>query len=128
MLGDTLFSWALADAGVLLTLQPRAVFVHDHGTAVNSLVRERFSRGRQAGPIRASRAPGVLQRVRDVATTASLVRLAQVTLRSARGAWRSGARCDALLTVPVVAAAHAAWFAGELVGMVAGTGTAAAVH
>ena len=44
-LGDTSFSWALAEAGVPIHLAGEAVFEHDHGTTLGALLRERFERG-----------------------------------------------------------------------------------
>jgi GT2 family glycosyltransferase len=117
MLGDTLFSWALTDAGVPLHLAGEAVFEHDHGSSFGALVRERFDRGSRFAELRRLRCPGRAARTRDVATTVTLLRPARVTLRSASAAWRYSGRAEAAETLPVVAAAQLAWFAGELAGM-----------
>jgi len=117
MLGDTMFCWALGAAGISLHLAGEAVFEHDHATTVGALTRERYARGREFAALRRGRSPGSDQRLRDIATTVSLVRPARVTLRSASAAWRLSGRKEALITLPVVASAQAAWFAGELAGM-----------
>src|SRR5262249_53032799 len=116
-LGDTVFSWALAGAGVPLHLAGEAVFEHDHGTTIGALVRERFVRGRAVAPLRRARSVTARQRRMDVAATLTLVRPARVTYRSASAAWRHVGRAEAVATLPLVAAAQLAWFAGELAGM-----------
>jgi GT2 family glycosyltransferase len=115
MLGDTLFSWALRDAGVAIHLEPAAVFRHDHTGTWRGLLAERFARGRELGGLR--RARGRASAARDVLVTVSLVRPARVVWRSVSCAWRAGLRRDAVLTLPVVATGHLAWFAGELAGL-----------
>jgi len=120
MLGDTEFCWALGDAGVPIHLAGRAVFEHDHAATVGGLVRERFARGREFAALRGRRRPGTGERIRDVATTVTLLRPARVTLRCASSTWRHSGRIQAIATFPVVASAQCAWFAGELAGMAAG--------
>jgi GT2 family glycosyltransferase len=117
MLGDTMFCWALVDAGYPLHLAGEVVFEHDHATTVGALTRERFARGREFAALRRGRWPGSDRRVQDVATTVSLIRPARVTLRSSSTAWRLSSRTEAVITLPVVASAQLAWFVGELAGM-----------
>jgi GT2 family glycosyltransferase len=117
MLGDTMFCWALGAAGVPLHLAGEAVFEHDHATTIGALTRERFARGREFAALRRGRWPGSDGRVRDIATTVSMIRPARVTLRSASTAWRLSGRSEAVLTLPVVASAQVAWFVGELAGV-----------
>lgn len=117
MLGDTMFCWALVDAGYPLHLAGEVVFEHDHATTVGALTRERFARGREFAALRRGRWPGSDRRVQDVATTLSLIRPARVTVRSAATAWRLSSRTEAVITLPVVASAQLAWFVGELAGM-----------
>lgn len=124
MLGDTVFSWMLVEAGVPLHLAGEAVFEHDHGAALGTLVRERYARGREFAALRRVRSPGSARRALDVTTTLSLVRPARVTARSTRAAWRHVGHAEAVTSLPVVAAAQLAWFAGELAGMAAGPGSA----
>jgi glycosyltransferase involved in cell wall biosynthesis len=116
MLGDTLFSWALRDEGLELRLEPRAVFRHDHTPTWRGLLRERYARGREFAGLRhrGGRTPGAT--VWDLVATVTLIRPARVVWRSAHNAWRAGLRRDAVLTLPVVAGGHLAWFAGELAG------------
>ncbi len=123
MLGDTVFSWALVDAGVPLHLAGDAVFEHDHGAALGTLVRERYARGREFAPLRQARRPGRGRRAVDLALTLSLLRPARVTARSVSAAWRYGGHAGAVASLPVVAASQLAWFTGELVGMTTGPGT-----
>lgn len=120
MLGDTRFSWALRDAGIPLHLEPAAVFHHDHGARWTGLLRERFVRGREFAVLRRERWPGAAARAQDVVATATLVRPLRTTWRSASNAWTAGRRREAVTTLPVVASAQVAWFAGELVGLAAG--------
>ena len=58
MLGDTMFCWALVDAGYPLHLAGEAVLEHDHATTVGALTRERFARGREFAALRRGRWPG----------------------------------------------------------------------
>jgi GT2 family glycosyltransferase len=115
MLGDTVFSWDLAASGVTIHFDPGAVLRHDHTGTWGDLLAERFARGRELGELRRERHPG--GRARDVLVTVTLVRPARVTWRSVSNAWRAGLRRDAVLTLPVVATGHLAWFAGELAGL-----------
>ena len=123
MLGDTRFSWALHDAGVPLRVEPGAIFHHDHRPSWASLLGERYARGREFAGLRSERHPGAAARVQDVVATATLVRPLRTTWRGASNAWASGERGRAVTTLPVVASAHLAWFAGELVGFAAGPAT-----
>jgi GT2 family glycosyltransferase len=115
MLGDTVFSWSLASVGVPIRLEPRSVFRHDHTGTWRGLLAERFARGRELGGIR--RSAGSLSAARDLLVTVTLVRPVRVIWRSVSNAWRAGLRRDAVLTLPVVATGHLAWFAGEVAGL-----------
>ena len=118
-LGDTVFSWALAEAGVPLHLAGEAVFEHDHGTTLAALLRERFERGRAFAPLRRTRSTTRAARRMDVAATLTLVRPARVAYRSASAAWRHLRPVGGARDASVVAAAQLAWFAGELAEMAA---------
>lgn len=115
MLGDTVFSWALREAGVPMRLEPRAVFRHHHVQRWPDFVRERFARGREFAGLRRANGSSV-QKVYDLASTLTLVRPARVVWRAAANARRAGLGRDAVLTSPVVAGGTLAWFAGEVAG------------
>jgi GT2 family glycosyltransferase len=121
MLGDTVFSWDLAEAGVPIHFEPAAVFRHHHVGTWAGLLAERFARGRELGRIR--RAQDRTPVAWDVLVTVTLVRPARVIWRSLSNAWRAGLRRDALLTFPIVASGQLAWFAGELAGLLGGART-----
>jgi GT2 family glycosyltransferase len=117
MLGDTVFSWRLREAGVSIRLAPEVVFRHDHVEGWSDFLRERFARGREFSGLRR---PGAGRRsAYDLAVTLSLVRPARVTSRVVSNARRAGQLHDAVSTLPVVAGGTLAWFAGEAVGMLA---------
>jgi glycosyltransferase involved in cell wall biosynthesis len=116
MLGDTVFSWALGDAGVPIRLEPDAVFRHDHVQSWRDFLRERFARGREFAGLRRAPDEPVRKKVYDVALTVALVRPARVTWRAIKNARRAGQLRDAVVTSPIVASGTFAWFAGEVVG------------
>jgi mycofactocin glycosyltransferase len=120
MLGDTVFTWALRDAGIELRLVPGAVFRHDDAPTFRDLLAERYARGREFAGLRHRGRRRGATTAWDVAVTVTLLRPARVAWRSVRHAWRAGLRRDAVLTLPVVVAGHLAWFAGELAGTVGG--------
>lgn len=117
MLGDTVFSWALGDAGVPIRLEPAAVFRHDHVQGWRDFLRERFARGREFAGLRRAPDEPVRKKVSDVVLTVVLIRPARVTLRALANARRAGQLRDALVTLPIVAGGTLAWFAGEVVGV-----------
>jgi hypothetical protein len=116
MLGDTVFSWALREAGVPMRLEPRAVFRHDHVQRWPALLRERFARGREFAGLRRP-GDGFLGNAYDVMVTVTLVRPAAVCWRVVANARRAGLLRDAVVTFPIVCSGTLAWFAGEVVGM-----------
>jgi len=117
MLGDTVFSWALRDAGVPMRLETEAVFRHDHVQSWRDFMRERFARGREFAGLRRTADEGVREKVVDVALTVLLLRPARVTWRAVSNARRAGRLREALVTLPIVASGTLAWFAGEVVGV-----------
>ena len=117
MLGDTVFSWALRGAGVTISLEPSAVFRHDHVQSWPAFLRERFSRGREFAGLRRTIGEPTRKKVFDVVLTVVLLRPARVTWRAVSNARRAGRPRDALLTLPIVISGTLAWFAGEVVGV-----------
>jgi GT2 family glycosyltransferase len=119
MIGDTVFSWALRDAGVPMRLEPDAVFWHDHVQGWRDFVRERFARGREFAGLRRATGDPVRKKVFDVAMTVTLARPARVSWRAMSNARRAGQLRDAIVTSPIVVSGTLAWFAGEVVGVLA---------
>ena len=118
MLGDTVFSWALGDAGVLDPARARAaVFRHDHvqGGVTSCASDLRADVSSPGSDVRPTSPFG--NKVADVALTVVLIRPARVTLRALANARRAGRFGDALVTLPIVASRTLAWFAGEVVGV-----------
>jgi GT2 family glycosyltransferase len=119
MVGDTVFSWRLTEAGVPIRLAPRAVFRHDHVQGWRDFLRERFARGREFAGLRRGPHEPARRTAYDVALTVSLARPARVTWRAVSNARRAGRLRDVVATAPLVVGGTLAWFAGELVGVVA---------
>ena len=120
MIGDTVFSWALRDAGVPMRLEPTAVFRHDHVQSWPAFIRERFARGREFAGLRRARDAPRRAKLYDVAASVSLVRPARVSWRAVANARRAGQLRDGMLTAPVVVSGTVAWFAGEVAGALTG--------
>ena len=118
MIGDTVFSWALRDAGISLRLEPAAVFRHDHVQGWRDFVRERFARGREFSGLRRAGEPGRMKAY-DVAVSVCMARPARVVWRAVSNARQAGQLRDAVVTLPVVVTGTLAWFAGEVAGMLA---------
>ena len=118
MLGDTVFSWALRDAGFPMRLETGAVFRHDHVQNWRDFMRERFARGREFAGLRRAADEPTRKQVYDVALTVTLIRPARVSWRAVANARRAGQLHDALATLPIVVSGTLAWFAGEVVGVV----------
>ena len=90
MLGDTVFSWALRDAGFPMRLETDAVFRHDHVQNWRDFMRERFARGREFAGLRRAADEPTRRKVYDVALTVTLVRPARVSWRAVANARRAG--------------------------------------
>lgn len=121
MLGDTVFSWALGDAGVPMRLEPDAVFRHDHVQNWRDFMRERYARGREFAGLRRAADEPAQKKALDVAMTVTLLRPARVSWRAVANARRAGQLGDALATLPIVVSGTLAWFAGEVAGVLTTT-------
>ncbi len=111
---DTLLCWELERRGAPVWIAPDAVTCHDHRTTAGQLLAERFARGRDFGEARSAQ-PG-WGRPRLLAMLAASVlgpRLLHLLARVARNARRAGLAGAFVRTLPLVAAAEAAWLAGE---------------
>jgi glycosyltransferase involved in cell wall biosynthesis len=117
MLGDTVFSWALRDAGVPMRLETDAVFRHDHVQNWRDFMRERYARGREFAGLRRAADEPARKKAHDVAMTVTLLRPARVSWRAVANARRAGQLGDALATLPIVVSGTLAWFAGEVAGV-----------
>lgn len=114
MLGDTLFSWDLIEAGRTLTFLPAARVAHDHRQSFAAFVRERFQRGGDFARLRMRRHGWTAgRRCVELGATVLPVRFLKLLGRGARCACRSRQMGDFLRTLPIVAAGQAAWLAGE---------------
>jgi glycosyltransferase involved in cell wall biosynthesis len=115
-LGDALLSWQLQDGGATLWFEPAAVVEHHHLDTVGAFLRERYRRGILFGELRArwqhhGRARNLLYLAVSMPPI-RLLRILPLTLRHALTARQLGLY---LVTLPLVAAGHAASLAGEAV-------------
>jgi GT2 family glycosyltransferase len=117
---DTVFCWALAEQGIPVWFAPGATVWHDHLGGWPDLLKERFERGITFGASRAShfRWPRGWLLLR-LGLTLLPLRLAGLIARTLRNATEAGQLGRSVVTLPVFASGHAAWLAGEAVGMVA---------
>jgi glycosyltransferase involved in cell wall biosynthesis len=114
MIGDTLLSWDLIQLGQTVQFVPDAIVYHDHRSSFRQLLGERFVRGADFGRLRAERGKWNIQRTLLVLIASVLpLRWLKLLLRGFLCSWRSGCVFDCLRTIPIVAASHAAWLAGE---------------
>lgn len=115
MMGDASFSWELRRRGHRLRLAPEACVEHHHLHSLRSVLRERAERGALYAALRLAagegRGSGPLVRLAVVPP-----RLLSNLLHTTRHAWWGGQLGWLALTLPVVAAAHAAALAGEAIG------------
>jgi GT2 family glycosyltransferase len=113
-LGDVTLSRSLRNRGHRLGLEPRAVVEHHHLHTLGSFVEERFTRGRMYGHLRLDGLGGGRgTALAWLAVTVLPVRLARILALVGRHASRSGQTGRYLVTLPLVAAGHAASLAGE---------------
>ena len=114
MLGDTVFSWRLKEAGQEIWFVPRATVHHHHLNSWSGLLRERFERGREFGVLRLDEGGWAARRA-GLMLAASLfpLRLVRLLWRGAMNAGRAGLAADLARTLPVFASGQAAWLAGE---------------
>jgi GT2 family glycosyltransferase len=119
MIGDTVFSWALRDAGVDMRLEPDAVFRHDHVQGWRDFLRERFARGREFAGLRRAAVEPSWKKGYDVLLSVTLARPARVSWRALSNARRADQLRDAVMTSPIVVSGTLAWFAGEVAGALA---------
>jgi glycosyltransferase involved in cell wall biosynthesis len=116
MIGDTLLSWDLIRLGQTLQFAPDAIVYHDHRSSFAGLLRERFVRGADFARLRAARENWKASRTLAILAASILpLRLIKLLARAFTCSWRGGCVLDWLKTIPVIAAGHAAWLAGESV-------------
>jgi GT2 family glycosyltransferase len=114
MIGDTLLSWALIQRGHALHFAPDAIVYHDHRSTFRELLRERFVRGADFARLRAEHENwDALQTSAILFATVFPLRLVKLVGRVLRACVRSHCLFDFIRTLPVIAAGHAAWLAGE---------------
>jgi GT2 family glycosyltransferase len=111
---DTLLCWELERRGTPVWIAPAAVTRHDHRTTAGQLLAERFARGRDFGLARSECAGwGRPRLVAMLAVSVLGPRLLRLVARVAGNARRAGLAGGFARTAPLVAAAEAAWLAGE---------------
>lgn len=114
MIGDTVLSWRVAEAGYSITFDPMAVLEHHHVSTWGGLLRERFSRGAEFARVRAETEAWSRPRAAwQLAVSVLPLRWAHLVLRTLREASAAGLLGDFLLTCPIVMSGHAAWLTGE---------------
>jgi len=119
MIGDTLFSWELAERGVPITFAPEAIVAHHHTMGWGRLLHERYSRGREFSRLRAQRFCWSRVRVaRQLLVTLLPLRWLNLMRRTMAASLVAGMAGRMALTLPLVMSGHAAWLLGELRGLV----------
>lgn len=117
---DAEFSWSLHENGIPIWFAPQSVVWHHHLGGWGDLLRERFQRGQAFGSIRAERFGWSRGRIGgQIAATLLPLRLVGLIARTALNAQAAGQLGRFILTLPIVATGHAAWLAGEALGMLA---------
>lgn len=114
MIGDTLLSWELRRRGHDLRFASDAIVYHDHRSTFVQLLRERFVRGADFARLRSEReawSPGRTFTI--LCVTVLPLRLTKLIARTFLACVRSGCALDFIRTLPVIAAGHAGWLAGE---------------
>jgi glycosyltransferase involved in cell wall biosynthesis len=115
MIGDTLLSWDLTQLGADLQFAADAVVYHDHRSSFMDLVRERFVRGADFGRLRSEREDWPVSRTLAMIVVSIIpLRLTGLVGRTFGHSIRARCLFDALRTLPIIAAAHAAWLGGEI--------------
>jgi len=114
MIGDTIFSWNAVAAGYRVGFEPRALVRHHHLMSWAGLLRERCLRGAEFGRVRARMGGwGKARMLRHLLITLLPLRWAGLVVRTLKASAAARMLPDFLLTLPIVASAHAAWLAGE---------------
>jgi GT2 family glycosyltransferase len=117
MLGDTLFSWRLAQSGTPIWFVPQACVHHHHLGTWSALLKERFSRGREFALARTSHAAWTPGRTAwQLMITLLPLRLLRLLARGFRNAWRARMAGEYLRTSPVVISGQEGWLVGEAAG------------
>jgi len=112
MLGDTLFSWRLAEAGVPVHFVPEAVVDHIHIADWRATLIERFRRGAEFGRLRINFFGWSRGRVAWHLSLTPL-RLVGLLARIGYHALQSGWLGSYLVTFPIILTAQSAWLFGE---------------
>jgi hypothetical protein len=115
MIGDTLLSWDLIQLGAALEFAPDAIVHHDHRSSFMDLVRERLVRGADFGRLRSDREEWTNSHTLGmIAVSIIPLRLLRLVGRTLKHGIRGRCLFDAIRTLPIIAAAHAAWLGGEI--------------
>jgi GT2 family glycosyltransferase len=114
MIGDTVFSWRLVEAGYRILFAPEAELPHHHLSDLNALMKERIARGEEFGWLRMDRDAWKLsKKVVQLGLSIVPVRWARLIARVARNAATAGMLDDYFRTLPIIMLAQAAWLLGE---------------
>ena len=114
MIGDAILSWDLTERGHVLHFAPDAIVYHDHRSSFADLLRERFVRGADFGRLRMEREHwSAVRAFAMLLVTIFPLRLGKLVARALTGSFRAGCKFDFIKTMPIIAAGHASWLAGE---------------
>jgi len=113
--GDAIQSWRTAAAGTTPWFEPDAIVYHTQDQTLKAFLKQRLSRGREFGNLRAIQEGWSTSRLFAHIVCTPLLP-AVVLLRAAADTWRSGWFGRFLLTLPIQIAGHAAWSFGEAAG------------
>jgi len=116
--GDVPFSWEARKRGERIRFEPSAIVFHHH-PRTRSFLRERFERGVLFAGLRTGWLGGRQRTALFYLTVSVLpIRFLRILLLVAGQAWRAGWVGRYVATIPIVAAGHAAWLAGESLGYI----------
>jgi GT2 family glycosyltransferase len=124
-IGDTLFSWQVADLGYGIFLDADAVVDHHHVIGLSALLRERFHRGREFARLRVEYHGWTsARRLAVLGATVLPIRLPKLVARVVLHALRAGMAVRCLVGLPVIVAAQSSWLIGEATVYLAAGGRA----
>ena len=119
MIGDTIFSWDVAAAGYRIHFAPGAEVDHHHVSNWVGLLRERYTRGREFGYVRAERKRWSRTRILlHLILTITPLRWMKLVMRTLQNARSANLLARALWTLPISMSAQAAWLMGETRGFI----------
>jgi GT2 family glycosyltransferase len=114
MLGDTSFSWTVADLGIPIWFIPNVAVEHHHTRTWRGLLVERYLRAKEYALIRTERKRwGRTQLIYQILISVFPLRWAKLNWRVFTNALRAGMGWQFLQVSPIVLSANMAWLFGE---------------